>query len=857
MSALLHAIEARWAALEGRAPWRGHDLVLVTATDPARAAAWQARLEDLHRYTLRPVRVIALVDDRPGLGNLRGTARAWRAACALTPELPDRLADGARALLLHDAGLARRTGGLAAAFGGRAAQIVPGSWGLHGDSRALTLGDLAVAHAIDLAPGGEGRLDVLWGSQVLAPAGPVPAPDAPLVKWAVPGAATSTDLGRILARDGRLLRFVPAGSGEAAPNALADAGGARFRLDLLEALAAWEALLPDDAPVDLDPGLLAAWSRDRASWEAALPALRDGVGVAALPEGSGWWRWRRPEEVRAHVSALAAGDRALRAAHRVRWPVEACRLGDVWIDGPELRFEDVDAGLSVGGVQLQGAVLRGCALEAGSRVEDAAAHGLSGTWSLEASWAVDAAGAGDLHESVALGILASDPLRATRALLLPGADGAPVGTHIDATPPLSASTFPRPNPGISSEDASRLAGELDADSLLDLALSGAPTQAQAGTRAIFAPIIAQCDALDPEARGAAARDLCALWPRLAAHPAAGELGAALAEALAADGLVSADALLARHDAIRSGSAWKAPADPRLLLVLSRVTVGADIALTAPLLARLHARFPRATLLLVAAAPTLDLLGELPGVRGYRMAYPRGGTLLERVDLWRRLRLLVHDLDPDAVVAADSRLDQLGTLPLSRPERTLLVEPTADLGTGNLSAAVNRRFDALCGAGDHAPPRLGLPPAERGAQLAIKLDVGGDRAKALPFGTEVRLLAEALQVGEVALDAGLGAAEAHHAARVDLALREAGHTPPARHQGGLATWAAITAGARAALACDSAHGHLAAALGVPTTVLFHASVPERFRRAWTPSGPARALALSASELDSLSLAEALP
>jgi ADP-heptose:LPS heptosyltransferase len=93
--------------------------------------------------------------------------------------------------------------------------------------------------------------------------------------------------------------------------------------------------------------------------------------------------------------------------------------------------------------------------------------------------------------------------------------------------------------------------------------------------------------------------------------------------------------------------------------------------------------------------------------------------------------------------------------------------------------------------------------------------------------------------------------------VDLALREAGHTPPARHQGGLATWAAITAGARAALACDSAHGHLAAALGVPTTVLFHASVPERFRRAWTPSGPARALALSASELDSLSLAEALP
>lgn len=350
----------------------------------------------------------------------------------------------------------------------------------------------------------------------------------------------------------------------------------------------------------------------------------------------------------------------------------------------------------------------------------------------------------------------------------------------------------------------------------------------------------------------------------------------LAAALAEDGVLSEAALLAGYHARRTGQA-SVPSAPKRIAVLSRVTIGADILLTSVALTRLHQRWPEAELLLLGDAKLAGLFGGLPRVRVEPIAYPRRGPLRERLRGWLVARAAVLRLEVDLVVSPDSRLDQLGILPLGDAGAHWLWENTQpDLARPESLSALFDRWLAGRLALPPAPsrlPRVALdaPAVAAGARLraalgpapfaAVKLDHGGNPAKALPREAELALLRELRARGwRVLLDRGFGAEELANSDALIAALKwkptdidDSGkglgvavdtlapdalaREPVVRFHGSIAGWAGAAAGCGVAISYDSVGHHLAAALGVPTVVAFTGYADPAFPVAWQPRGAA--------------------
>jgi ADP-heptose:LPS heptosyltransferase len=89
-------------------------------------------------------------------------------------------------------------------------------------------------------------------------------------------------------------------------------------------------------------------------------------------------------------------------------------------------------------------------------------------------------------------------------------------------------------------------------------------------------------------------------------------------------------------------------------VLSRITLGADVAVTSVLLDAAKRRYPDAEIVFVAPRKNYELFQADPRVRHLPAPYPRGGMLMERLrasaSLW---------FDDGPVIDPDSRLTQLG------------------------------------------------------------------------------------------------------------------------------------------------------------------------------------------------------
>jgi ADP-heptose:LPS heptosyltransferase len=351
----------------------------------------------------------------------------------------------------------------------------------------------------------------------------------------------------------------------------------------------------------------------------------------------------------------------------------------------------------------------------------------------------------------------------------------------------------------------------------------------------------------------------------------------LRTALAEVGIHDEGGLIARHAMVRAGTPLPVALAPRRVLVLSRVTIGADILLTSVALGRLHQRFPQAELVLLGDGKLQGLFGGLPRVRVRPLSYARRGPLRERLASWLGLLEAVRAEAPELVVAPDSRLDQLGLLPVCAPERYLLWENLQAEGIPARSLAA--LYDGWLAT------RLGLPPEPAGLPrvaldanaevlctrlvaafgpgplAAVKLDHGGNPAKALPRAAEVALLRRLRELGwRILIDRGFGIDEL---ANSDALLTELGWTPVdlddsgkglglaagsltpgqlaaaplLRFHGSIAGWAAALACCGHAVSYDSVGHHLAAALGVPVTVAFTGHADPAFAVAWQPRGRA--------------------
>jgi len=345
------------------------------------------------------------------------------------------------------------------------------------------------------------------------------------------------------------------------------------------------------------------------------------------------------------------------------------------------------------------------------------------------------------------------------------------------------------------------------------------------------------------------------------------------------GIADARDLVQRYERIRRPRPIPhepgAPLPP--VALLSRVTIGADVAITSLIARGIHVAAP-GTPLHVLGSPKLSELLDGRFVRVEPLSYPRRGGLLDRLAVWplvvRRLQALQERYPgrPLLVLDTDSRLTQLGLLPVVADERYRLFESRCYRRPGRESLAelAAEWIGELLGHGERPLPWVALSAEDRRLGSAIRtgwgdsetrplvclnLGVGGNEAKRIPGGFERALLLSLLERGcRVLLDRGAGAQEEERIGGLLGAARSAGYrchelvqgTGPVTiprpldllcWRGSIGGLAALSAGADLYLGYDSAGQHIAAALGTPTINVFTGFTSPMMPRRWRATGPA--------------------
>jgi ADP-heptose:LPS heptosyltransferase len=273
-------------------------------------------------------------------------------------------------------------------------------------------------------------------------------------------------------------------------------------------------------------------------------------------------------------------------------------------------------------------------------------------------------------------------------------------------------------------------------------------------------------------------------------------------------------------------------DPIDIFVLSRVTLGADVAVTSVILGAAARRFPTARIHFVGPRKNHEILSRFPHIP---LEY--GGGVRERLRTALTLRRLV-DQPRSIVIDPDSRLTQLGLIPVCSEDRYFFWEsrsyhPESESPLSKLAAKWMREIFSAPETAPFVAPAAG---ALVEGWTAVSLGVGGNSAKLAGAELERELLRALLRRGDsIVMDHGAGGEES---IRVTQAIEAAQGTPGRIYQwkGAFAPFAATVAASRLYVGYDSAGQHVAAAAGVPLVTIFNGYPNERFRLRWQPSGP---------------------
>jgi hypothetical protein len=331
---------------------------------------------------------------------------------------------------------------------------------------------------------------------------------------------------------------------------------------------------------------------------------------------------------------------------------------------------------------------------------------------------------------------------------------------------------------------------------------------------------------------------------------------------------------------------------REVLILSRITVGADVAVTSLVLQKAERIFPDARHTVIGGG--LDTLMTGPGgARVVALPYSKQSSLFDRLDAWTRLvRLLGAEIaeepaDACLVIDPDSRLTQLGLLPVAGHDVPYFFFESRSYRTAGLETLGSLTEDWLTqtfGSDEHGPLFSRVTPLSSdlaaatalvdalrraGARqvVAVNLGVGNNPRKRIAGGFETDLVRSLIADGSVViLDRGVGE-EVERTGLIAAALRSEGRsvvesTTDIRidesgltscpdlvtYQGSLGRYAALIAGCDLYLGYDSAFQHIAAALGIPVIDIFVNPPNPRFAQRWRPHSraPVRAIVSGATD-----------
>lgn len=288
-------------------------------------------------------------------------------------------------------------------------------------------------------------------------------------------------------------------------------------------------------------------------------------------------------------------------------------------------------------------------------------------------------------------------------------------------------------------------------------------------------------------------------------------------------------LIARFQRVRLPLRYSGP-DPDDVVVLSRVTLGADIAITSVMLDAAKRRFPKARIWFTGSRKGHELFGADPRIGHIAAPYDRTGSLRDRIAASRSLAGLIAGSGV-LVIDPDSRLTQLGLVPVCDESRYLFFESRSCTEMGTLTGLARRWAERVLGVED-AKSYMAPPPADAApVEITLSLGVGENPAKRVPDPFERELMqALAARTRTLLVDQGPGGEET---ARVHLATRE---LPNVRlFEGSFAQFSARIAASGLYVGYDSAGQHAAAALGIPLVAVFAGYPNCRFVERWSPSG----------------------
>jgi len=376
-------------------------------------------------------------------------------------------------------------------------------------------------------------------------------------------------------------------------------------------------------------------------------------------------------------------------------------------------------------------------------------------------------------------------------------------------------------------------------------------------------------------------------------------------------------LIARAEKLREVSRLTEPGDRadnvQRVIVLSRVTLGADVAITSVIIERMKLSFPAAEIVLVGGTKAPELFGGDPRVRFKEVGYRRAGTTIERLLTWIDLLDCVRELTDGLthgeylIVDPDTRLTQLGLMPVERADATLsgshprenaltthpleyLFFPSREYASGtsqSLSELTSLWLDEVLGESVTTYPRVSLRGDDVQAArdllnrmrcgsrpiIAINFGVGENHLKRVGGDFESSLVARLIQEGAaIVLDKGAGEDEISRADAViagatgiELGGRRvraveinerslAGAAGSEQPEADILVWngrigmlAALTGESDLYIGYDSAGQHIAAALGVKCIDVFAGFSSPRMLERWRPTGRAETRIVAADTL----------
>jgi ADP-heptose:LPS heptosyltransferase len=330
--------------------------------------------------------------------------------------------------------------------------------------------------------------------------------------------------------------------------------------------------------------------------------------------------------------------------------------------------------------------------------------------------------------------------------------------------------------------------------------------------------------------------------------------------------------------------------PKKIILLSRVTIGADVAILSVMVQRLMEIFPQTEIVMLGNAKLTGIFGGHKRIRICPLHYARRGGLFERFSSWHAsLEILSQHIAPDyeeniLVIDPDSRISQLGVLPLCHTDNYLFfnsrksIPPAKNLCMAELT---NHWMDTVFGKSEFCYPKIWTPLSIKhqagkisshlhatGCKkiIAINFGCGGNPRKRLGIDFEKRLLQEILNTPctVVLLDKGFGDSELFESDRLLNDLREKGlHVVNTRFNDSkypnlshglvglecaIGEVAALIAESDEYIGYDSACQHIAAAAQTPTLTIFAGINNMNFIRRWSACGNTQCKIIHVNTLD---------